>query len=115
MGELLGQARRLRKKNKIDESDQVIKDVIDFFYSRVSTGSAAIEKIYDSLRKGKIPVANRTPRFSAENTLGTGRGYCNGMGTHTAAMYCGGQPGSGYVATVEEWTAGLGVITFTDS
>ena len=49
MRELLGQARRLRKKNKIDESDQVIKDVIDFFYSKVSTGSAAIEKIYDSL------------------------------------------------------------------
>ncbi len=70
MRELLGQARRLRKKNKVDESDQKIKDVIDFFYSKVSPGSAAIDKIEKSLRNGNIPIANRTPRFSAENTLG---------------------------------------------
>ena len=72
-----------------------------------------------ALAYGGHPALNTTESYngstwSAENTLGTGRGYCNGMGTHTAAMYCGGQPGSGYVATVEEWTAGLGVITFTD-
>ncbi|MAE86441.1 MAG: hypothetical protein CMB80_27150 [Flammeovirgaceae bacterium] len=67
--ELIGQARRLRKKDKV-AADQKIKDVIDFFYSNVSPGSANINKIYESLQRGDIPSQSRRIRFTVEESLG---------------------------------------------
>ena len=75
MRELLGNARRLRKPygNRapdIDGADRIVKNIIDFFYKDVSAGSANINKVYKSLERGKIPIANRRQRFTAEKSLG---------------------------------------------
>ena len=70
--ELLGEAKRLRRQRNpdIEGAKQIVKDIIDFFYSKVYPGSPGMDRIYKSLRNGVIPVADRTPRFSAEGTLG---------------------------------------------
>ena len=71
MRELLGDARRLRRKpGGNDKADQVIKDVIDFFYKKVSPGSGNINKISESLQRGDIPFESRHIRFTAEGSLG---------------------------------------------
>ena len=67
--ELLGEARRLRRKDR-DASEQKIKDVIDFFYKDVSPGSGNINKISESLQRGDIPFESRRIRFTAEGSLG---------------------------------------------
>ena len=73
-----------------------------------------------ALSFGGHPVLTATESYNGtswttENAMATGRGYCNGLGTQSSSMLCGGNPGGGYATTVEEWTSGLGIVTFTDS
>ena len=67
---LLGNARRLRKKGKGDEADVVIKDIIGFFYPKVSVNSKSYDNLAKTLKKGKIDPLRGQKRFSAEESLG---------------------------------------------
>ena len=67
---LLGNARRLRKKGKADEADAEIKNIIGFFFPKVSANSGNIFKIEKALKKGKILASLTQKRFTAEESLG---------------------------------------------
>jgi len=71
--EIIGNARRIRERGGEDnnaEADQMISDVVKFFYRDVGVGTRVLSDITNDLRKGFIPLNTKSKRFTAENTLG---------------------------------------------
>tara|TARA_R100001530_G_scaffold135902_2_gene114455 strand:- start:2271 stop:11183 length:8913 start_codon:yes stop_codon:yes gene_type:complete len=67
---LIGEARTIRKRGEGSRADDMITDVIRFFYRDVGKGTLSIKDVESSLKKGFIPTSQATQRFTAENTLG---------------------------------------------
>jgi hypothetical protein len=110
---------------KVEEYNGSWAEVTVIPTASTNGGCAGIQTAALSFAGGGGPAPSQTgatfsydgTNWSAESAMAAGRSYNNGLGTGTSAFCCGGgYPFNGpTVLLVEEWTSGLGTVTFTDS